>query len=278
MPMKLSLSVRVAEKFTDKRQRSMNLDQLAQLARQHRYHALCMRASQLGTHTPLDTVRGERATLNEQDLAVSMVTGDFPIPENTEEGTAALRNITPYLDLAQALGSDLLRICMKKEEDITWAQRAADEAAERGLRLAHQCHNASLFEQVEPSVEVLQRIGRNNFGIIYEPANLELCGEEYGRSAIERLAPYMFNVYLQNQRIEESGPDTMHTWSRGPINFTQIPIWDEDGIDFPHILSTLESIGYEGYVTIHQASAQLGTEAAVEQSSRYLRGLAAFMD
>ena len=278
MAMKLSLSVRVAEKFSDKRQASMDLGQLAQLARQHRYHALCMRASQLGTQTPLETVREEGAKLGEQSLVVSMVTGDFPIPENSEEGTAALRNITPYLDLAEALGSDLLRICMKKEDDIVWAQRAADEAGERGLRLAHQCHNSSLFEQVDPSVDVLQRVGRANFGVIYEPANLQLCGEPYGRLAIERLVPYMFNVYLQNQRIEDSGPDLMQTWSRGAVAFTQIPIWEEGGIDFPHILSTLEDIGYEGYVTIHQASAQLGTEAAVAESSRYLRSLADFAD
>ena len=123
--MKLSLSVRVAEKFLSKRQANMSLADLADLAAANRYHALCMRASQLGTQTPLDIVRQKAGTLDAQALKVSMVTGDFPIPENTDdEGPLALRNITPYLDLAEALGADLLRIAMKTEEDIEWAQRA----------------------------------------------------------------------------------------------------------------------------------------------------------
>ena len=69
-----------------------------------------------------------------------MLTGDFPIPENSDQGPDALRNITPYLDLAEQLGAPLLRVCLKTDEDIAWARRAADEAAERDLRLAHQCH------------------------------------------------------------------------------------------------------------------------------------------
>ena len=69
-------------------------------------------------------------------------------------------------DLAEALGSGLLRICMKKDEDIPWAQRASDEAAERGVRLAHQCHAASLFETIEGSLGVLRRVDRPNFGLI----------------------------------------------------------------------------------------------------------------
>ena len=81
----------------------MSLDQLAELAAAEGYHALCMRASQLGTHTPLDQVTEARRQLRDRDLAVSMVTGDFPIPENSAGGPEALRNITPYLDLAEAL-------------------------------------------------------------------------------------------------------------------------------------------------------------------------------
>jgi sugar phosphate isomerase/epimerase len=275
--MKLSLSVRVAESFRDKRQATMSLDELADLAVSEGYHALCMRASQLGTHTPLDEVIDHYQNLSSCGLAVSMVTGDFPIPENTDESTAALQNITPYLDLAAALHADLLRISMKKEEDIPWAQRAADEAAERGMRLAHQCHNASLFEQVDISLDVLRRIDRANFGIIYEPANLELCAQDYGVETLKRFGPYMFNVYLQNQRLGPDGKDVMKTWCQGDVPFDQIPVWAPDGIDFARIMAGLEELGYTGYVTIHQASAGLGGAAeAARETTRFLRSLAAF--
>lgn len=276
--MKLSLSVRVAESFSDKTKADMSLKKLAALAVDHGYHAVCMRASQIGTHSSIEEVRASRAILEQCNLAVSMVTGDFPIPQNSDEqGPQALRNITPYLDLAENLNSDLLRICMKKDEDIVWAQRAADEAAERGLRMAHQCHTKSLFEEVDRSLEILQSVDRPNFGIIYEPVNLDACGQSYGEATLSRFAPYLFNVYLQNHIENSAGEDTLNTWVRGPVNFNHLPIWESGGINFPEIFDGLHHIGYEGYVTIHQAFGGLqGPVEATEKSAAYVRSLASF--
>lgn len=273
--MKLSLSVRVAENFHAKREANMTLEQLAVLATRHGYDALCMRASQVGVHSPAATVATARALLDRYSLAISMLTGDFPIPENSDQGPGALRNITPYLDLAEQLGAPLLRVCLKKDADIAWACRAADEAAERNLRLAHQCHTRSLFEEIDRSLHVLAHIDRPNFGLIYEPANLELCGQPYQLNAIRRLAPHLFNVYLQNQILTTDGPDALDTWCRGPVRFRQIPLWEKGGIDFPPLIDALRSVGYQGYVTVHQASAELGTQAAVRESARYLKRLLA---
>ncbi len=116
-PMKLSLSVRVAESFSDKRNSEMTIDELIDLAQTFGYEALCMRASQLGTNSPAEQIAEARDKIDAADLKVSMVTGDFAVPSNNEEGPMLLRNITPYLDLADALGSDLIRVCMKKDED-----------------------------------------------------------------------------------------------------------------------------------------------------------------
>ena len=278
MPMKLSVSMRVAEDMFDKREASMSLEDMAQMAKGSGFHAVCMRASQIGTQTPLEVVREKREYLDSMGLAVSMATGDFPIPENNERGPDALRNITPYLDLAEALNCDLLRICMKKDDDIVWAQRASDEAAERSIRLAHQSHHNSLFELAEGSVEVLRQVGRPNFGIIYEPANLQLCGEDYGLDTIKMFEPYLMNVYLQNQVIKRGGDTVVETWNAGHVEFDQVPIWDGRGIDFPHIMNALSEIGYEGYVTVHQASAGVkgGPAAAITENARYLRSIGDF--
>jgi sugar phosphate isomerase/epimerase len=272
---KLSLSVRVAEKFHAKREAALPLDELAGLAAEAGFRALCMRASQLGTHTPPDQVARGRALLDARGLAVSMVTGDFPIPENTAEAPQALRHIAPHLDLALALGADLIRVALHTGEDIPWAQRAADQAAERGIRLAHQCHTRSLFEKVDDSLQVLRRIGRPNFGLIYEPANLELCGQEYGPSTIERFAPYLFNVYLQNQRLHPQGSAKLSTWCRGEVRLDLIPLWEPGGIEFAPLVETLEKIGYRGYVTSHQA-ALIEPRAMIARTAQYLRSLARF--
>ena len=138
--MKLSLSVRVAESFSNKRESAIPLEALARIAADAGYEALCMRASVVGVHSPAGAAARVKGTVNEHGLTISMVTADFPVPENSEEGPNSLRRITPSLDLAEALGADLIRICMKKEEDIVHARRAADEAGERGIRLAHQSH------------------------------------------------------------------------------------------------------------------------------------------
>ncbi|MDD9989408.1 MAG: TIM barrel protein [Spirochaetaceae bacterium] len=275
--MKLALSVRVAEGFGDKRRATASLDDLARIACDNGYAALCMRASQLGTHSPPEEVRRGRQTLDAAGLAVSMVTGDFPIPENDDvRGPEALRDIGPYLDLAESLGSDLLRMCMKSDEDIPHAQRAADQAAERGLRLAHQCHTRSLFEEVDRSLDVLAAIDRPNFGLIYEPANLDHAGQEYGASTIRRFAPHIVNVYLQNHRVHPQGADSMGTWCRGAVPFDHVPMW-EPGLPFDAILAALGDAGYDGYVTVHQAFASLsGPAEAAARTADYLRSIAPF--
>jgi len=147
--MKMSLSVRVAEAFHNKEESAKTIDELIALARSCGYDALCMRASQAGVHSPADRVNEIAAKIRSAGLAVSMITGDFEVPGNNEQGPMCLRGITPHLDLAERFGADLIRVCMKKEDDIVWAQRASDEARERGIRLAHQSHCASLFETVD---------------------------------------------------------------------------------------------------------------------------------
>ena len=194
--MKLSLSVRVAE-TASKKDATHTFAQLTGLAAELGYEAVCMRASQVGIQSTLEQITAARKQAQSHNLHISMVTGDFAVPINNDEGPDGLRNITPYLDLTELLGADLIRIAMKVEADIPWAQRAADEAAERSIRLAHQSHTQSLFETVAGSIDVLKRIGRANFGIIYEPANLDLCGQDYGVETLKRFSPHLFNVYLQ---------------------------------------------------------------------------------
>ena len=49
--MKLSLSVRVGEKYTNKREAAISLDELVNIAVATGYHAICMRPSQIGIHS-----------------------------------------------------------------------------------------------------------------------------------------------------------------------------------------------------------------------------------
>jgi sugar phosphate isomerase/epimerase len=272
--MKFSLSVRIAEGFLSKEIPILPLEDVAILARRAGYQALCMRASQVGISSAHEDLANAVATVDRASLEVSMVTGNFDIVYNNERGPSALRKITPFLDLATQFGSSLVRVALKTQEDIEWAQKSADEAAERGLRLVHQCHTLSLFETVESIIGTLQAIDRPNFGLVYEPANLELCGENYGPDTIKRLAPWIFNVYLQNQVLRPAGAVTLNTWARGSVAFDILPISSPGGIHFPSIFEGLKSVGYHGYVTVHQSATQgeTPTETA-ERSLEYLQSI-----
>ncbi len=273
--MKLSLSVRVAESFHDKEKSEMTLDELISLAKSVGYEAMCMRASQVGVHTPQERAKEAAEKIRSRGLAVSMVTGDFAVPRNDEHGPDGLRNITPYLDLAETLGAELIRICMKKDEDIVWARKASDEAAERNIRLAHQAHCASPFETVAGSERVLRAVGRPNFGIIYEPANWMVVGQNYGPETIKRLAPYVFNVYVQNHRLNPDAEAKLTTWTKGQVPVDHIGIWDTGGVDFDSVFEGLYAIGYTGYVTVHQAfGGIMSVTDAATKSHEFLKAYA----
>jgi sugar phosphate isomerase/epimerase len=181
-----------------------------------------------------------------------MVTGTVSLAANDAQATAPLRQIGPHLDLAERLGCTLVRVMLHGDDDIPWAQRAADEAAERGLRLAHQTHVGTMCETVEAALDVVGRVGRPSFGLTYEPSNLLVCGSAYGREAIRRLAPHIFNVYLQNWHAHPGGALAIST-NGGVIRADQVPLDDRRGVDLDEVFAGLREIGWAGYVTVHQA-------------------------
>jgi len=272
--MHLSLSVRIAEEFLSKEKASMSLGELTSLASRCGYESLCMRASQVGVQSTPEEVEDAAACIAENGLTVSMVTGDFDTVYNNDNGPSSLTNITPYLELAQQLGAPRIRVALKKESDIANAQLAADEAAERNIELVHQCHTLSLFETIDSIEGTLKAIGRPNFGLVYEPANLEICNQDYGLSTLERLSEWIFNVYLQNQILKPEGLVTLPTRCNGDVSFDLISIHASGGINYDKVFSGLKTIGYKGPITVHQ-SAQRGEtpEDSAKGTADFLRGL-----
>lgn len=253
----------------------MSLSELCDLALQAGYEAICMRASQVGVQSPPDAIAAVRETIRSRNLGVTMITGDFDIVYNNDRGPDCLTNITPHLNLAEALDASMIRVCIKSEKDIASARHAADQAIERGITLVHQCHAESLFETVDEIEQRLQQIDRPNFGLIFEAANLEECRQDYGPATIARLAPWIRNVYLQNQRLNPNGAVTLNTWSHGPISFDIIHIPEGGGIDFSSVFAGLRQVGYDGVITVHQSAPVDGTSptVAATKTAEFLRGL-----
>ena len=275
--MKLSLSTRIAEAPKPRTDLALiALDDFCRIARDAGFSAICMRASQLGIHSTAAQLKAARKTLDDAGLRVASVIGDSDVPANNERAGMALRQIGRHLDVAQALGADLIRIGMKARTDIPWAQRAADEAAERGIRLAHQCHTCTLFETVDLSLQVLREVGRENFGLIFDPANLAACGQDYGEKTLRTFAPHLFSVYLQNRRHHPGGKATVETWINGPQHCDILPFGDPLGIDFKPVFEVLSDLGFDGYATVHQVNTDVDVATGVRQVAGYLRSIGRF--
>ena len=261
--MYLSVSVRIIE-ATCKTKLNVPAEEFIEIVKQGGASAICMRASGAGVEASPEQLQTLASKIASANLPVTMVTADYDVPLNNAEGPNSLRNIRPSLDVAEAFDCDLIRVCMKNETDIAFARQAAELAAERGIRLAHQCHTSSLFEEVDQILDVLKEIDRDNFGIIYEPANLLLNGQDYGVETLQRLAPHIMNVYVQNHRLDPKGPEVLDTYCRGPVRFHHLYLWETGGVDFNQVFQGLRDIEYVGSFTIHQAQGIETLEAATE--------------
>ena len=270
--MKLSLSVRIAESYSDKKKSVLSLKEICENAKLSNYQGICMRPSQVGIENSKEEILKAYQIITNNNLSVSMVTGDFDIPANNDLASMAQQDITPYIDLCKLLNSTLIRIAIKNQEDVKYTQYACDEAKERGVKLVHQMHTGTMFETVDEALNIVSKINRENFGIVYEPANLELCEQNFNKIAIKKLYPYIFNVYFQNQIICDEGTNELNTWTRGKIKFNSVPIWVPSKINFQHIIETFKELNYTGFLTLHQSS-PIQTVNSIKQSAEYLKKL-----
>ena len=255
--MQLSLSGRIVEAEHIKTDASLQFAEFVELTARVGFHAVCVRSTHLNSATPIERAHEMRALLDSYGLVASMVMLDKRVASQGSDpkANAPLANISPMLERAAAIGSSMIRVAVKGAEDVTLAQRAADEAREHGIRLAHQNHTSTPFETVADCVEILDRIDRPNFGLIAEPANFMLCGEDYGAETLKPLADAIFNVYVQNLRVSDSGSATIET-NRGAVRYERLVIGDAGGVDLARFCDGLRALGYAGFITSNQPASE----------------------
>ena len=236
--MRLSLSARIIEGPRGRFQ--MSLLEFFDFAKEIGYQGVELRQGQYSAETSPDEADRMKRRLDERGLRCVFIRAP-----NVED-KASLETFKLYLSVAKILRVDVVRF---RATETLWAKRAADLARGRGLRLASQIHTKTRFETVDMALETLKEIGRENFGVIFEPGNLVLAGEDYGKEAITRLGDKIFAVSVQNIKPVKE-PQEEHIIDYKGRQFTRCLIGDPEGVDFASAFKVLKDIGYQGFINV----------------------------
>src|SRR5579872_4317136 len=155
---KLSLSGRISEPIGDvPNLKPLTYDEFLHIAKSTGYDAICIRPLQCDISTPLEQMVEMARKTRETGLKVSMVTCDNDQPPNNDCAPFALLNITPRLNMAEIFGTKLIRCQIKRPEHLGWAQRACDEAKERGFSFVNLSLPAFLFSILKDPIAPLKK-------------------------------------------------------------------------------------------------------------------------
>lgn len=266
--MPLSLSVKNTEGYRDDKEirNDLSFEQFVKLAKDVGYDGIHLRASIAGLQTPLGRLYEMSAAVKSAGLRVSSVTPDFPVPINNDHAPDCLHNITPYLTFAEIFETDMIRVGMKKQEDIPWAQRAADEARERGIKLVHHAESFTLFENFEISLQTLKAINRPNFGLQHDEAqwlaNTPHYREDRIVENIKAVGPWIWEVFIKNNPGGE-----------GSMVRPEIRLDAPGGVNFAKVFEGLNAIGYAGWIHVHEGKESYNgnPELAARECYKYLK-------
>ena len=237
--MKLSISGRLFE--VDYTYCELPIEEFVDLAKEIGYQGVELRKTQVSLETPAQEVAKIRQIVERAGLEVTCITTRGISLKDRESFELFQR----YVSLAEVLGCKLI----KTGGDIPWVQRAADYAAEHGIVLAGNNHISTPLETVSSTLKYLQAIDRDNYRLIYDPANLFVAQEDYGPETICKLADYICYVTVQcPKRVSLEQGD--HLFQYKGFTYRQGLPGEEGVPDFASVFHGLYQIGYNGWVSV----------------------------
>jgi len=176
------------------------------------------------------------------------------------EAREELETYRHYLEIADVLGCDMVRLWadklgrnVREPREDHWLRAAhytaiaADHALDAGVKVLLENH-LSLTISADMTLKLLRLVDRPNVVVNFDPGNMFLAGEEYGRVATMRLRPHIGNVQvkegLRPVDAKANGNTADATLSRGG---TYDVLLGEGNMDHQTYLRPLHETGYDGY-------------------------------
>jgi len=127
-----------------------------------------------------------------------------------------------------------------------WLRRACEAAAPYGMRVVVEIHFGQMVETAPQAAEMAARVGRENFGIIFDPGNMFIVGADYGEAAVKRLGNRLFHVHVKDIKRCKSAAGPLVAY--GEHHFRGEFLGEGD-VDYRVALRAIVRAGYTGYLS-----------------------------
>lgn len=243
--------------------RNEPLEKAAEWAAKLGYDGVELRAN---SHLPPGSTKGDvlevKRVLDQNGLKApviySNIRGDYARAEKSDILTN-MDLLKRYAEWANLLGVEM--IChspggpspgMATEEHVDraaeWMAQVAELLAAEQLRLVMEIHHGGLVETIASSMKLLGRMGQGNVGLVFDPGNMAIAGEEYGPEAVRQLGRSIFHVHTKDVKFYAEKPVDRKTGFSHGKHFAVVLMGQGD-VDHRPAYEALRENGYNGFVS-----------------------------
>ena len=196
-----------------------------------------------------------------------------------EQSRRMIDTMRRYIDWAVELGASM--IChvpggpapeLAEESDLDkaahWLALLADYMHEAKLKLAMEIHHGGLLETIGGSLALVEKINRDNVGLILDPGNMAIAGESYGADAVERIGRRLMHVHAKDVRFHPVRKDRLGFYKGRCFS---VELMGEGHVDHRPVYRALSEANYDGYVTLEAQPAGVAPDTIAAHEIRCFR-------
>ena len=246
-------------------------------------------AKHLEPDTPLKRVREIKRIADDHGIVFCAIYSDCGAeahlpdhPKNKED----LKKVQRLLERAKVLGADMVKVTAGRLElpsdtprsggDIVekmgreryergmsnlarWLAQCCEYARKLDSKIILEVHPNQYTETVDMCLDLLERVGWDNLGVLYDPANLWTAHQPFGEKDILRLRKHLLHVHLKDfKRASPDIPEAVRICGE-----FYVPAYLGEGeVDLLPVFKGLKEIGFGGFVSCEGGSEREPVETA----------------